>query len=107
MIPYTVHAELRCYQRKITRDEVDYVLQFGQRFLHGEVIHCRLHYKDLPKPDRNQDWAISMVGTELVIGKDRCMLITAYRDRSRGSKEIQRRENNSVFHRRQPYWETE
>ena len=108
MLPYTDHANLRIFQRRISRDDVDYVLRYGFRIPQVRSVHCRLRPKDLPKLDRDQDWARALVGTELVLAEDDSCLITAYCDHSRGFKETQRRKDHlQIFHRRQPYWEEE
>ena len=88
MIQHTSHSLVRSAQRGLNDEEVEYVYQFGSRH------HCRgaliyyLRRKDVPTGDLALDWANHLEGTALVMDKTGKLLLTVWRNRRRGLKQL-------------------
>ena len=92
MIQHTVHSALRSAQRGLSEDEIEYVYQFGSMYHRGGALFYFLRRQDVPLPDRRSDRAMRLVGTALVIAQDGRTLLTAWRNRRRGLKQILKKE---------------
>lgn len=91
MFQMSDHSELRAAQRRLTEEEVEYVLQFGKRyFCHGAKVFY-LRRKDLPASDLRREWWTRLIGTAVVITPDQQTVITVWRNRKSGLKLLRRR----------------
>lgn len=94
-IDYTAHSAFRSAQRGLTSEGIEYVHIFASRFHKGGALFCYLRLQDLPLEDRNRDFAMSLVGTALVLTPDGKTLLTAWRNRRTGLKLIRKK---SAYH---------
>ncbi len=77
----SVHAQKRCAQRGLRRDDIGYVLRYGTKVYRNGAVHYFLRRRDIPGPDR-KTWD-RLVGTTVVVAPDLGRVITVYRNRRR------------------------
>lgn len=92
MVQLTIHSALRSAQRGLTEDEIDYVHQFATCYHRAGALIYYLRRQDVPVSDRRYDFAMRLVGTALVVAQDRRTLLTAWRNRRNGLKQIRKKE---------------
>lgn len=82
----TEHAVLRMAQRHLSPDEVQYVMQHGERYYCGGVLHCYLRRKDIPERDLRLSRYSRLEGTAVLLDSyTGQIIITVYRNRSRNA----------------------
>jgi len=91
MIQHTVHSAYRTAQRGLSDDEIEYVLQYGSHHHRAGALIYFLRRQDVPESDRRCDWAMNLVGTALVVSSDGLTLLTAWRNREKGLKQIRKK----------------
>jgi hypothetical protein len=91
MFQHTNHSALRSAQRGLSDEAIEYVLQFSSRYHQGGALICYLRREDLPPADRSWDWANHLVGTALVFDRYGRALITVWRNRRSGLKNIRKK----------------
>ena len=96
-IQHTHHSARRSAQRGLTEDEIEYVYQFASRYHSGGALIYYLRRQDVPVSDRRWDFARRLVGTALVIALDGETLLTAWRNRRSGLKQIRKKEPYRCF----------
>jgi len=92
MIQHTIHSAVRSAQRGLSEEEIEYVYQFASRHHCGGVLIYYLRRQDVPLSDRRSDFAMRLVGTALVMSRDGHALLTAWRNRKSGMKQIRKKE---------------
>ena len=90
-IQHTTHSAFRSAQRGLTEDEIEYVYLFASRYHRGGALIYYLRRQDVPLPDRRRDFAMRLVGTALILAKDDRTLLTAWRNRRNGLKQIRKK----------------
>ena len=88
MLQHTAHSAIRSAQRGLSNDEIEYVYQFGSRYHRAGALIYFLRRQDVPSFDQRVDWITCLIGTALVVAKDGCTLLTAWRNRRNGLKLI-------------------
>lgn len=91
-IQHTEHSALRSAQRGLSEEEIEYVYQYASRYHRGGALIYYLRHRDVPTPDQSNDFAMRLVGTALVITRDGHTLLTTWRNRRRGMKQIRKKE---------------
>ena len=91
-IQHTNHSAWRSAQRGLTEEEIEYVYQFASRYHRGGALIYYLRRQDIPLSDRRWDFARRLVGTALVVAQDGHTLLTAWRNRRSGLKQIRKKE---------------
>ena len=75
------HAITRTAQRNIKNNDIEYVLENGQRVYTGGALHVFLGKKDIPKEDHKRNRAHQLVGTIVLMDAKSGAVITVYRNR--------------------------
>ena len=92
-IQHTVHSAFRSAQRGLSDDEIEYVYHFASRYHRGGALIYYLRRQDVPLPDQRNAFSMRLVGTALVIAPDGYTLLTAWRNRRSGLKQIRKKES--------------
>ena len=88
----STHAFRRLAQRNLSPTDVDYVCAHGRRYHAGKALFIHLGRRDIPAVDRRDDRLRRLEGTVLVLDPITGLhLTTAYRNRSRGIRDIKRK----------------
>lgn len=90
-IQHTTHSAIRSAQRGLTNDGIEYIYQFASRYHAGGALIYFLRQRDLPPADQRSDFALRLVGTALVVSQDGSKLLTAWRNRRTGLKQIRKK----------------
>ncbi len=79
-------------QRNLSRHDLRFVLQFGQRLRRGGVIFVFLRGRDIPDHKLVSKHFDRLEGTTVVLSRENpdC-IITTYRDRQNGFRRIRRK----------------
>lgn len=85
------HARLRTAQRNLAPDQVRYVMTYGQRVHRAGALIYFLRRRDIPEWDQSADRWARLEGTAVILTKDGRRLITAWRNRRDGLKQIRRK----------------
>ena len=93
MKPMTAHAIRRASQRNLTHQDIDYVLQHGSRIYKAGACFYYLCRKDIPSEDQQEDEITRLEGTAVVLDPEQEMILTVYRNRERGFKDIRKKED--------------
>ena len=91
MISMSIHSEERAAQRNLTREEIEYVLQFGKRYHCNGGLAYFLREKDLPPSDHRRTFCTRLIGTSVVLSNDRLLIITVWRNRKNGLKWLRKK----------------
>jgi hypothetical protein len=86
-VTFTIHAGLCLAQRRLSAEDVEYVLEHGHRLRRTGVEFCVLRSRDIPPADRRV--AGHLEGTVVLVA-DNGVAITVYRNR-RALAEIRRK----------------
>lgn len=92
-IEHTQHSAIRSAQRGLTEEEIEYVYQFASRFHGGGATIYYLRRHDVPESDQRWDFAMRLVGTALVVALDGRTLVTTWRNRRSGLKQIRKKKD--------------
>jgi len=83
------HAGRRLAQRNLSNEDASYVLRYGRSFHTGNALFIHLGRRDIPIEHQRVDRLRRLEGTILVFDPDNGHhLTTAYRNRSRGCRDI-------------------
>lgn len=99
---WTEHSQLQAARRNLTHDEIEYVLFYAQRYHRAGVVIYFLRESDLPVGDRSRAFSTRLVGTAVVMARDRRTIITVWRNRRSGLKHILRKLDRTRNHA--DYW---
>ena len=91
MLEYSDHASKRARQRGLSREEILYVVNFGECYRRSGAMHYYLRYKDLPRWDCSKPHWTRLVGTVVVLGGDGRSVITVYRNRKAGPRFVKKK----------------
>lgn len=83
------HAQARAAQRCLSPQDILYILHHGRRYHAADAIFYFLVGRDVPKGDRHQ--MERLVGTAIIVNKERSTIITMWRNRQHGSRKIRRK----------------
>lgn len=89
----TAHAIKRASQRNISPEDIEYVLQYGSKIHNAGACFYYLGGKDIPAEDRQEDEITRLEGTILVLDPEQSSIVTIYRNRERGLKEIRKKQD--------------
>jgi len=99
----TFHAQERIAQRNLSLDDIAYVYAHGTRSHNGGALLVHLGKRDIPPEDRRDQHRTRLEGTVLVLDQQTGgYLRTAYRNRSRGLKDIKRKTKYARPKRQRP-----
>ena len=87
------HAKKRMAQRNVSSEDIDFVLDHGQRLYKAGAIFCFLGKCNIPKKWRRRFERLE--GTMLVLSNESDTLITVYRNRQKGLRQVKRKANRS------------
>lgn len=86
---FTRHAQQRMAQRNLSDEEIKYVLLHGQTWHKAGVIIMHLRQKDIPRTNQTDQRCQQLIGATVILSTgNRSTVITAYRDRQSGLKQI-------------------
>ena len=91
MFQHTEHSAVRAAQRGLSEKDIEYVFEFGSCYHGAGCIIYYLRRQDVPFPDLRCDWARRLMGTALIVSKDDTTLVTAWRNRRTGLKQIRKK----------------
>ena len=87
----TAHAIRRASQRNLTQGDIAYVLKHGSKLYRAGACFYYLGGKDIPAKDKREDSIARLEGTTLVLDSDQETIVTVYRNRERGLKDIRKK----------------
>ncbi len=87
-INVTFHARQRMAQRNLNKEEIRFVLQYGQRYYKEGIIHVFLGARDIPDDLYNRYGRLE--GTVILVSPSGT-IITVYRNRKDGARKIRRK----------------
>lgn len=93
---YNKHLTDRMQQRAIKQSTIEYVLYFGTVFHKAGALYYFLRDCDLPKNDRNNPDLAKLVGTTVVVSAIDHSVITVWKDRQNGLKNIKRKSKYNI-----------
>lgn len=96
MLAMSDHAQLRVAQRSLPSQAIEYIVEHGQSFHRAGVLFYFLRSRDVPVYDRCNENITRLVGTAVVLSKDRQTVITIWRNSQRGLKHIKRKPRYST-----------
>lgn len=82
----SLHAELRAAQRGLTQQDIEYVLRYGHLYHAGGAMIYFLRSVDIPDDDYRHMKRLE--GTAVLVDRDRASIITTWRNRKHGSRNI-------------------
>ncbi|MFC1878920.1 hypothetical protein ACFLZW_03305 [Chloroflexota bacterium] len=91
MVNFSKHALVRMSQNALSQDEIHYVITHGQRFDKAGAMFFYLRKRDIPDWDRLDDRWMRLAGTAVILTKDERLVITVWRNQSRGLRHIKRK----------------
>jgi hypothetical protein len=103
LFQWTDHSRRQAARRGLSHDELEYVLFHASHYHRAGAIIYYLREDDLPVADRNQAYACRLVGTAVVMARDRRTIITVWRNRQSGLNHILRKLERD--HLSGNYWE--
>lgn len=74
------HALQRSAQRNLSDDDIDFIIQHGDRLHRTGVIFCQLRYKNIPAQIPGNHRCHKLVGTTIVLCKCGRCVVTMYRE---------------------------
>lgn len=92
MITMTAHAVTRAAQRNLSPEDIDYVLEHGKKIRRGGACFFYLGEKDIKPEDQGEDDIARLEGTILVLDPKMQAILTVYRNREKGLKEIRKKQ---------------
>ena len=87
----TPHALTRMAQRNIQLHEIWFVMTYGKRSHRAGAIFVQLRQKDIPFDMRHSQRCAQLVGTTLVLSREKPVIVTVYRNRQNGFGEVRRK----------------
>ncbi len=97
---FSDHSTIRAAQRNLSLEEIAYVIEFGKRFHKSGAVIYYLRRRDIPIDDAGKDDICRLVGTAVILAPDEETLLTVWRNRRSGLKNIRRKE---TYTRQQAY----
>jgi hypothetical protein len=92
----TAHAVRRASQRNLTQGDIRYVLQNGSKIHKAGACFYYLCQKDILPEDRQEDEITRLEGTAVVLDPEQHTILTVYRNRERGLREIKKKQDYLV-----------
>ena len=90
-LEFTDHAATRMAQRRLSEQDVWYVVHHGRRYRSAGVLHCFLGKRNIPADDRSDDKYARLEGTTVLLDSRLGQrVITVFRNRL-AMKTIQRK----------------
>ena len=74
------HAMLRAAQRNVSPHEIAFIIKHGKNIHNAGALECQMWHKRMPKDLPHNDPLWRLVGTTVMLSKDRRTVITLYRD---------------------------
>jgi hypothetical protein len=102
-IHLTEHAVQRMNQRRLSIDDIIYVLRYGQTIYRAGIAHFFLGRRNIPPQDRSISKISHLIGTTILIeSKNLTEVITVYRNRDaikkiRTKEKFNRKTSRSLF----------
>jgi hypothetical protein len=94
MFTFTDHSRRRAAQRNLSVAEIEYVLTYGQYFRRAGAEFYYLRRRDIREWELSSDLS-RLAGTAIILAKDGQTLITTWRNRRTGLKNIRRKRERS------------
>lgn len=95
-VRFSEHATTRMAQRRLTTDDVLYVIQHGQVIYNGGACHVFLRRRDIPVEDRRIANRARLEGTTVLLDSQTVQtVVTVYRNRA-ALKDISRKVKYSL-----------
>jgi hypothetical protein len=90
------HALHRSAQRNISEEDIEFIIQNGDRLHRTGVIFCQLRHRNIPvdTPGNHRGW--KLVGTTVVLCKCGLYVVTLYREK----KAFQRDSRKAKYNQR-------
>lgn len=76
----STHAQMRCAQRNVSPDEINFILEHGKRCHRAGAVFYVMLAKDLPKDLRADDRYRRLNGVTVVLSKCGQVVKTVYRN---------------------------
>jgi hypothetical protein len=87
----TEHALRRAAQRNLSPSDITYIMQHGSRYHRAGACFYHLGAKDIPHDDQREDELTRLEGAVVVLDADQEWVLTVYRNRDDGLKEIRKK----------------
>ncbi len=85
------HAQIRAAQRCLPNGAIEYILEHGQVYHRAGAVFYFLRDCDIPTQDQGYEQIVRLAGTAVVVSKDQQTIITVWRNRRKGLKQIKRK----------------
>lgn len=95
---FSYHAQTRAAQRGLSPEDITYILRYGQPYHAADAVFYLLLGKDIPKCDHHK--MSRLIGTVIIVDKSHTTIITIWRNRQNGVRNI-RRKLGSVWYIRE------
>jgi hypothetical protein len=95
MFTFTDHSRRRSAQRNLSVVDIEYVLTYGQYFCRAGAEFYYLRRRDIREWELDRDLS-RLAGTAIILGKDGQTLITTWRNRRSGLKNIRRKRQGTA-----------
>jgi hypothetical protein len=86
---FSCHAQKRTAQRGVSPQDIVYILRYGRLYHAADAIFYMLLGKDIPYSDCNK--MSRLIGTAIVVDKEHSTIITIWRNRQNGVRNIRRK----------------
>ncbi len=96
---YSRHALQRIAQRNIKKDNIEFIMKFGQKIHNGGALFVFLGKHDIPDEYQRDDQFAKLEGSILLVSSDESCLITAYKNKQ-GLKQIKRKQKRYIPYRK-------
>lgn len=100
-----LHATQRAAQRNVSLEEIKYVINNGTRLHRAGAVFCYLRECDLSDDEQKDNDLTRLIGTAVVLTRDRKTVLTVWRNRKDGLTRIRRKEKYDIPQKSKDYKE--
>ena len=98
---YSKHAQKRSFQRRISENDIAFVLRFGTKIHNGGALFVFLGQRNIPDKYKSDSRIRRLEGTILIMTPDESCLITVYKNK-KGIREIKKKCKRYIKQRAEP-----
>lgn len=96
MLELTDHAHLRAAQRNLSKEQIEFICQRGERLRKAGAIFYRLRKKDVPKGLRRDDKYAKAIGSTVVVSKEGHSVVTVYRNQKAFKRDRSKKKHSNT-----------
>lgn len=86
---FSYHAQVRAAQRGLSPEDIAYILSYGQRYHAADSVFYLLLAKNIQEGDCRK--MSRLIGTAIIVDKAHTTVITIWRNRQNGMRNIRRK----------------